>query len=77
MDLQKEEKSFLEELDKVIRFDEPLPPEWWVDGDSLRFVYEFEWDFTVVCEVYCISFCEPDFVETQGALQVVEWSEAN
>ena len=42
VDLQKEETIFLEELDKVLRFDEPLPPAWWVDADSLRFVYEFD-----------------------------------
>jgi len=51
VDRQKEEDQFLEELDKVIRFDEPMPPDWWVEGDSLRFVYEFDWDFTLVCEV--------------------------
>lgn len=51
VEYQNEEETFIEEVDKVIRFDDPKPPEWWLEGDTLRFVYEWDWDHNVVCEV--------------------------
>lgn len=51
VDIQKEEAQIVEEIEKVIGFDEPAPPEWWLRADTLRFVYEFEWDFNIVCDV--------------------------
>jgi hypothetical protein len=49
--LQPEEEEFLENIDKVIRFDDPKPPKWWTRNDSLRFMYEFDWDLNLICEV--------------------------
>ena len=39
------ETQLLEELDKVIRSINPPLPSWWVDGDTLRYLYEYDWDF--------------------------------
>lgn len=46
-----EEKALIEEIEKVIYFADPKPPEWWTDGDTLRFAYEFDWDLNLICEV--------------------------
>ena len=51
VDLLQEEEEFIEEIEKVIRFDGPQPPDWWKEGDYLRFMYQFDWDLNLVCEV--------------------------
>jgi hypothetical protein len=59
VEYQKEEEIFIEEVEKVIRFDDPKPPEWWADGDTLRFIYEYDWNHNLVCEVRKISKKRP------------------
>lgn len=50
-DLEPRERSAIQEVMKIIDFDEPRPPSWWRKRDTLRFVYEFGWDTNVICEV--------------------------
>jgi len=49
------ELDLLDQVEKVINFDEPKAPKWWHDGDTLRFIYEFDWDMNLICEVKIFS----------------------
>lgn len=45
------ELDFIDQVDKVVNFEEPKAPSWWHDGDTLRFIYQFDWDMNLICEV--------------------------
>jgi hypothetical protein len=73
VEYQSEETAFIEEVEKVVCFDDPKPPEWWMDGDTLRFVYEYDWDHNLVCDVsYFSSIFWLILAENQESLKLVE-----
>ena len=49
------EKEIIENVHKFVNFDGPKPPKWWRYGDYLRFIYEFDWDVNLICDVSSIK----------------------
>lgn len=51
VEFESEEKTIINDVTKVIEFSPPIPPKWWDKSDTLRFIYEFDWDLNLICEV--------------------------
>lgn len=45
------EQDMVDQVHKVVTFEEPRPPEWWTDADTLRYIYEFDWETNIICDV--------------------------
>ena len=54
----------LEEVTESIEYYNPGPPSCWKDSDTLRYIYEYDWNYNLVCEV---NFFKTKFSETEGA----------
>ena len=49
--LKNEEQDMVDEVTESINYYNPGPPSCWKDGDTLRYIYEYNWDYNLVCEV--------------------------
>lgn len=45
------ESDMVNQIHKVVTFDDPKPPKWWKPEDTLRYIYEFDWDTNLICDV--------------------------
>lgn len=51
VEFESEENSMIEEIENSLYESDPKPPDWWTGGDTLRFIYEFDWDLELAEKV--------------------------